>query len=163
MDIGIPPLVVVKLEDPPTSIYAPETTGSDLAIPDSGTGDTLVDLSSSTCADLVTSTRNSSEYTAVKDAYIHDSKVSEDVIVASDCTVDISASAFRDSSPLPPSSPIIWPYSSLPPVSRIASPEGDLDPLKESTMPGSDCILILDHDSFASTDVWKLDLGIRMV
>ena len=168
LDVGIPPLVVVvKSEEKLPASIAPESAGSDPDLPNSGTADTLVDLSSSTCADLVTLTKNSSEYTDTavkKDAYIHDFKVLEDDIVASDCTVDVLASAFCDSSPLPPSSPIIWPSSSPPPVSRIASPEVDRDLKKESTVPGSDCTLVLDHDSSASTDDWKrVDLGTRMI
>ena len=164
MDVGVPPLVIVKSEELPTSICAPESASSESALPNSGAADTLVDPSSSTYADLVTST----EYrdTDSKDAYIHDSKVSEDAIVASDCTIEILASACRDSSPLPPSSPIILPSSSPPPVSRIASPEVDSDLIKESTItiPESDCILVLDHGSSTSTDDWKrIDLGIRMI
>ena len=69
---------------------APESASLDPAFSNSGAGVTLqvMDLSSSTCADLVTLTNNSSEDadTAVKGAYIHDSKVLEDDIVASDCT-----------------------------------------------------------------------------
>ena len=96
----------------------------------------------------------------VKRAYIHDSKDSEGVIVASDC---ISAPAYHDSSPLPPSSPDIWPSSSLPPVSRIASPGVDPDLRKESTAPGSDCIFVLDYDFSTSSDDWKrIDLGVMI-
>ena len=165
LDVGIPPLVVVKLEELPTSICATKSAGSDPAFTDSnsGAGDTLVDLSSSTCAEPVTATKNISDHTDTtkKDAYIHDSKIPEGVIVASDCTIDISVSACRGSSPLPPSSPIIRPSSSLPPISRKVSPEVDPDLI---AMSGSDCILVLDHGSSATTDDWKrIDLGIRMV
>ena len=142
-------------------IYPPS---SDSASPNSGAGNTSVDPSSSTCADLVTLNKKSSENTdtSAKGAYIHDSKVSEDIIVASDPTIDISASAFCDSSLLPPSSPSIWP-SSLPPISRIASPEVYPNLLNESTSLGSDCILKKDHDFSAFTDEWKrVELGIKM-
>lgn len=169
LDVGTPPLVIVKSEELPRAIYAPESASSDPALPNSGAGDTLVDLSSSTCAesDLVASTKNSPKHTdtALKDAYIHDSNVSENAIVASDSTIDsdILASSLRDSSPLPPSSPIILPSSSPPPVTRIASPEVDPNLVNESTIPGSDYILVLDHGSSTSTDNWKrIDLGIRM-
>jgi hypothetical protein len=161
LDVGTPPLVVVKLEELPMPISPPS---SDSASPNSGAGNTLVDLSSSTCADLVTSNKKLSENTdsSAKGAYIHDSKVSEDIVVASDPTINISASAFRDSSLLPPSSPSIW-LSSLPPISRIASSEVYPDLLNRSTTLGSDCILKLDHDFSAFTHEWKrVELGIKM-
>lgn len=94
----------------------------------------------------------------LKDAYIHDTQDSKDVIVAFDRTVDVSTPAFCDSSPLPPSSPNIRPFSSLSPISPIASFEADPDILEESTTPGSDCTLVLS----TPTDDWKrIDLGIK--
>ena len=148
-------------------MHAPESVRSDAAFPpNSISDDTLVDSSSSTCSDVVFSNKMSSEsaHSPIKGAYIHESKVSEDVVGASDCTlVDISVPDSRDSS-LPPSSPNIWPSSSLPPISHEASPEVDPDFSKDSATPGSDCILVLDHDFYSSTDDRsRIDLGIKAI
>jgi len=161
LDVGIPPLVDIKLEELSMPTHAPEAAGSDSTFPNSGSGDELVDLSSSTCVDLIAWKTNSpgDERTPIKGAYIHDSKVSEEVTVASD---DTPAPAFCDSSPIP-NSPNIWPSSSLPPTSRIASPELDRDLSKESTTSRSDYILVWDHT--VSTSIGgreRLDLGIKI-
>ena len=100
-------------EQQPTPMHAAESVRSDAAFPPNPiSDDTLVDSSSSTCSDVVFSNKMSSgsAHSPIKGAYIHESKVSEDVVGASDCTlVNISVPDSRDPSPLPPSSPNIWP------------------------------------------------------
>lgn len=168
LDVGTPPLVVGKLKELRMSIYPPGSAYSDPAFPISGTGDTLLDLSSSTCADLAASNKNlfGDSDTPGKGAYIHDPKISEDIIVASDSTVDLLTPAIRDSSPLPPSSPPPSSPSILPSSSLIckASPEVNFNLSTESTTPGSDGTLVLDRGFSIPPDEWKrINLGIKLI
>ena len=77
-----PPLVVVKLEEQPTPMHAPEFVRSDADFPSpkSRSDHTLVS-SSWTCSLMSSFQTNSSgsAHSPIKGAYIHEYKVSEDV------------------------------------------------------------------------------------